>query len=100
MKKTVLPTVLMAIWFVGCSVDAEQLLKDRLAEPEVTTSAVCYSCTDQLGFILEICSKMDGTYTILYKGVEVKTINADELEGLSPREFVAEGCKGIPDFES
>lgn len=100
MKKAVLSAGIMAILFVGCSVDAEELLKNRLAEPEVTTSSVCFSCADQLGFNLEICSNMDGTYTLLYKDVEVKTNNAEELEGMSPREFVAEGCKGIPDFES
>ena len=74
MKKTVLSTGIMAILFVGCSVDAEELLKDRLAEPEVTTSSVCFSCADQLGFKLEICSNMDGTYTLLYKDVSALPI--------------------------
>lgn len=100
MKRVLLNGVL-AIFVAGsCSIDAEQLVKDRLANPEVSTSEICYACKDQAGFELEICNNMDDTYTLFYKGVEVKTIQAAEMEDKTARDFAAEGCKGIPDFGS
>lgn len=90
-------TMLVAVVITGCSFDAERALKDEVLPkmddtPEVS-STECFSSTATKGLELKICANRDSTYTIFYGGVNMKTIDAEGLEGKTPEDFVAESCQ-------
>ncbi|MEX0361968.1 MAG: hypothetical protein AB3N10_13390 [Allomuricauda sp.] len=96
MKKSTLVWLWLVTLTIGCSVDAIKMAETLEAtkdSPEVVKSSECFSCIAQNGFKLEICDNMDDTYTLFLAGENMKTIGPEELEGKTPKEFVAEGCQ-------
>ncbi|MCL6266595.1 hypothetical protein [Flagellimonas myxillae] len=96
MKKSVLVSLWVITLARGCSVDAikmADLLEDANENPEVAKSSECFACTTKDGYKLEICDNMNDTYTLYLAGVNMKTMGPEELEGKTPKEFVAEGCQ-------
>lgn len=77
MKNILLPLVLTAGLFIGCSNEDD--------------GPKCESCTSEAGTTFRICEGSNGTYKLTGDG-ESTTITEGEMEGLTPKLYVESVC--------
>ena len=85
MKKTISSVMLAALFaFTGCSKDDEENGGD------------CRTC-DVLTVSTELCDNGDGTVRVTALG-ETTTLTAEDLDGLSPSEYIETFCNATDLF--